>query len=233
MEYSVQVNAVNKPDKNIKAFATLTFGDCFKITNVAILENKQNVPFIAMPSFRSRERTEQNEAVYKDVCNPITKEFRVELYGKILAVYDEMKQKGRSELAMAPEHLAEPQFSVNVTPYQRQGSNILGLARIYFEDRFVVGNVSILKGKEKEFVAMPSYKIKQMGKDGKPQYQDLCFPVTREFREKLYHSILDSYTKEIELATSREHGMNQEKLQPGGMDQPDRGQPLQDTRGVR
>ena len=39
----------------------------------------------------------------------------------------------------------------------------------------MVSNVSVIQGKEKEFVAMPSYMVKQNGKDGKSQYQDVCF----------------------------------------------------------
>ena len=76
-----------------------------------------------------------------------------------------------------------PQFTVNVTPLDRADSNTLGLARIYFEDSFVVGNVSILQGKGREFVSMPSHKVNQKGQDGKPMYQDVCFPVTAAFRE--------------------------------------------------
>ncbi len=30
MNYSIKLNAVNNPDKNVKAFATVTFGDSFK-----------------------------------------------------------------------------------------------------------------------------------------------------------------------------------------------------------
>ncbi len=36
---------------------------------------------MSMPSFRTKERDEHNNPVYKDVCNPTTKEFREELYG--------------------------------------------------------------------------------------------------------------------------------------------------------
>lgn len=127
------------------------------------------------------------------MCNPITKEFREELYGSILDLYAEMEQTGKAEIVKEAEGAQEPNFTVKVTPFEREGSNILGLARIYFEDSFVVGNVSILKGQEKEFVAMPSYKAKQSGNGGKPQYQDVCFPVTKEFHEKLYDTILATY----------------------------------------
>ena len=60
---------------------------------------------------------------------------------------------------------------------------------------------------EKEFVAMPSYMVKQNGKDGKSQYQDVCFPVTKEFREKLYDALMECYQQEKEKAMSQ--GMEQ------------------------
>ena len=203
MEYSIKLNAVNNPEKSIRAFATLTFGESFKITNIAVLQNNEGKIFVSMPRFRSNERTEQNEAVYKDICNPITKDFRDELYENILELYEQMDETGRTEVIQETKDTAIPEFSVKVTPYEREGSNVLGLARIYFEDSFVIGNISILKGKEKEFVAMPSHKLKQAGKDGKPVYQDVCYPVTKEFREKLYDTILDCYRQEKDLASER------------------------------
>lgn len=150
MNYSIKLNAVNNPEKNVKAFATVTFGDAFKITNIAVVEGKENQPFVSMPSFRSKERTENNQPVYKDVCNPITGEFRKELYDGILSLYAEMEQSGKTEVSRMAENLAEPEFRVAVTPFEREGSNLRGLARIYFEDSFVVSNVSIIQGREKE-----------------------------------------------------------------------------------
>ena len=99
-----------------------------------------------------------------------------------------------------------PQFSVTVTPYEREGSNIRGLARIYFDDSFIVNNVSILQGKDKVFVAMPSYKTKQTDEHGKAVYQDVCYPVTKEFREKLYSEIVSQYEKAKEHLTCRSCG---------------------------
>lgn len=211
MEYAIRLNAVNNPEANVRAFATITFGESFKVTNVAVVEGKEKQPFVSMPSFLSKERDERNQPVFKDVCNPITKEFREELYGDILDLYAEMEQTGRVEIVKEAEGAQEPEFTVKVTPFEREGSNVLGLARIYFEDSFVVGNVSILKGQEKEFVAMPSYKAKQNGKEGKPQYQDVCFPVTKEFREKLYTALISTYQQEKEKAVTQ--GMGQAETQ--------------------
>ena len=98
-----------------------------------------------------------------------------------------------------------PSFSVSVTPFEREGSNIRGLARIYFEDCFIVNNVSILQGKEESlFIAMPSYRTKQVDENQKAVYQDVCYPVTKEFREKLYVELISSYQEakdKMETAT--------------------------------
>ena len=60
MKYSIKVNEVRaKEGSNIKGFATVVFGDSFKITNIAILENKDKGElFVSMPRYRSNERDE-------------------------------------------------------------------------------------------------------------------------------------------------------------------------------
>ena len=191
MEVSIRVNEVKNKD-NIKGFATVVFGDAFKITNIAILENKETGNlFVSMPRYRSNELDENGGHVYKDVCNPITAEFREELYSGIITAYEniantenEQKKNEKSEM---------PSFKVSVVPFVKEGSNIRGLARVYFDDCFVVSNINILQGKEKVFVAMPSYKTKQVDENGKSIYQDICYPVTKEFREKLYGDIEKAY----------------------------------------
>ena len=45
---------------------------------------------------------------------------------------------------------------------------------------------------------MPSYKTKQLDEQGKAIYQDVCYPVTKEFREKLYGEVMKTYEEEKE-----------------------------------
>ncbi len=196
MEYSIQLNAVNNPDKSVRAFATLVFGDSFKVINVAVLEGKKG-NFVSMPSFRTKERDEHNNPVYKDVCNPITKEFREELYQDILELYDEMEQTGKAEIKREAVDPEEPDFTVRVTPFEREGSNMAGLASIVLDGSFSVGNVSVVQGKNGMFVAMPSYKTSNS------RYKDVCFPITKEFREKVNKAVLETYEQEKEKAVQK------------------------------
>ena len=46
----------------LKGFATLTFGDSFKITNVAIMQNQDTGElFVSMPRYKTNEKDENNE----------------------------------------------------------------------------------------------------------------------------------------------------------------------------
>ena len=54
MKYAIKVNEVKKENGNVKGFATVVFGDSFKITNIAIVENKDKGQlFVSMPRYKS------------------------------------------------------------------------------------------------------------------------------------------------------------------------------------
>ncbi len=121
-----------------------------------------------------------------------------------LTVYQKAKDSEKAEAVINQAEKEMPNFSVSVTPFEREGSNVRGLARIYIENCFIVNNVSILSGKEDSlFVAMPSYKTKQIGENNKPIYQNICYPVTKEFREKLYTGIVSEYEQAREKNQNR------------------------------
>ena len=201
MKYSIRANEIKGNERqqgenasHLRGFATLIIGNDFKISNIAILESNEGKLFVSMPRYKSSDKDEKGVNVYKDVCNPITKEVREELYDNILEAFEKAKCADKTEELKSQGGTEIPSFSVSVTPFEREGSNIRGIARIYFEDCFIVNNVSILQGKEESlFVAMPSYRTKQVDENQKAVYQDVCYPVTKEFREKLYGELISSY----------------------------------------
>ncbi len=40
---------------------------------------------------------------------------------------------------------------------------------------------------------MPSFKTKTVDEEGNPIFKDIAFPITKEFREKLFAKIMESY----------------------------------------
>ena len=105
-----------------------------------------------MPRYRSNERDEKNSVIYKDVCNPITAEFREELYTNILEAYAKIREPEKAETQTQGKTQEMPEFSVTVTPYEREGSNIKGLAPSIAENNFIVNNVKHPSGQEKIFI---------------------------------------------------------------------------------
>ena len=64
----------------LKAYATITFDNCFVLHNIKLIEGEKGV-FVAMPSRRTKA------GAYKDIAHPITPEFRLVLQDSILAAY--------------------------------------------------------------------------------------------------------------------------------------------------
>ena len=64
MKYTVKVNKVRKNEGNLRGFATVVFGESFKVTNIAILENSEGNLFVSMPRYRRSEVDEKNNYIY-------------------------------------------------------------------------------------------------------------------------------------------------------------------------
>ena len=73
-----------------------------------------------------------------------------------------------------------------------------------------IRGIRVIEGKEGLFVSMPSRKAGE-------SYQEICFPVTKEFREQLHHAVLDAYQQALtQNQTPQTHAQGQSKeVQPG------------------
>lgn len=65
----------------LKAYATITFDDCFVLHNVKLIEGENGI-FVAMPTRKTKT------GVYKDIAHPITSEFRSVMQETILSAYN-------------------------------------------------------------------------------------------------------------------------------------------------
>lgn len=192
MNYRINVFEVKNDESNVKAYANVAFGESFVVRNIAVVERKDGEGlFVDMPSYRSNEVDIDGNPVYKDIANPVTKEFYQELTENILKAYEQRAELGKDGLKVGADS-AEPKFNVSVTPIDKENSHTKGLARMYIEDSFVVQNISVVEGKNGLFVSMPAYK------NSRGDYQDIAFPITKDFREKLFSSVLDTYKQERE-----------------------------------
>lgn len=83
MKYSIKVNEVKAKgdqDSSLKGFATVVFGDSFKITNIAILENREKGElFVSMPRYKSNEKM-PTEVVFIRMCVILSQQSFVRSY---------------------------------------------------------------------------------------------------------------------------------------------------------
>ena len=90
-------------------------------------------------------------------------------------------------------------IKVTVTPMQNQDGCPKANASIILNDAFKVTGIRIgISQKGNIFVSMPDYKTGRLDDTGKDIYQDIAYPVTRQFRQELYEAILKEYDTVME-----------------------------------
>ena len=97
-----------EPKGNLVAFASLKINDCFVIDDFKVLQNsKDNSLFVGMPSKPDKNST----TGYRDTARPITKEFRAELTGAVVAAYhaEVEKLQARAAAVATPEKQSIPE----------------------------------------------------------------------------------------------------------------------------
>ena len=196
MNYSIKVVKFKDGKENVKAFVSVVFGKVFKVTNIKIMENSKNgTLFVSMPQYKTKT---DGKTVYKDIFNPVTKEFREQLYTDILDTFKKLSEEKSEQGEYNFNRGESVKFSVKVIPYKKKVGNLRAFVHICFNDSFAVNTANILQGKQKLFISMPSYKTKKKDDNGKEIYQEICYPVTKDFREQLYSQILSTYEKTSE-----------------------------------
>ena len=63
------------------------------------------------------------------------------------------------------------------------------------------------------FVSMPDYKIGKLDDDGKDIYQDIAYPVTRQFRQEIYEEIVKEFNAIMEREGKQEEDANADEEQ--------------------
>ncbi len=92
-------------------------------------------------------------------------------------------------------------IKVTVIPMKEQEGRLKANASIILNDVFKVTGIRIgISQKGNVFVSMPDYKTGRLDDNGKDIYQDIAYPVTRQFRQELY----DEIVKEFNAVTEKE-----------------------------
>ena len=94
------------PMGNLLAYANVTIGDCFKVDGFRICSSEKGL-YVNMPS------TQDGKGGWRDVCWPVTAEFRKQLCEALIEGYGQAIEnlqatleatKGAAESLLSPEH---------------------------------------------------------------------------------------------------------------------------------
>jgi len=76
----VKVFPVSKDDERLKAFATITFDDCFIVRDLKVIDGNEGL-FVAMPSKKRKD------GQYKDIAHPLNNNMREVIESAVLNEY--------------------------------------------------------------------------------------------------------------------------------------------------
>lgn len=79
MNISVKINRINT-EGNVKAVASATLDDSFAVRGIKIVDGKKGL-FLDMPSYKT------SNGEYKDICFPVSAEFRQQLSDVVIGAY--------------------------------------------------------------------------------------------------------------------------------------------------
>ncbi len=77
-------------DEKLKAFATVTFDDCFLVRDLKIINGKKGY-FVAMPSRKMKDGT------FKDIAHPLNNAMRQQLEAKVLEQYNQSIESAKTQ----------------------------------------------------------------------------------------------------------------------------------------
>lgn len=95
MKVDVKIGSI-RPEGSIKAIASVNLNDCFAIRNVKVVDSSKGL-FVAMPSYKA------GNGEYKDICFPVTKEFREQLNQAVIGAYNQALAQSQSTAPHQPE----------------------------------------------------------------------------------------------------------------------------------
>lgn len=111
MKIDVKIGSI-RPDGNVRAYASVNLNDCFAIRNVKIVDSTKGL-FIAMPSYKA------GNGEYKDICFPVTKEFREQLNQAVADAYQQALTQSQTQGRQLMEQASQPE--------QQPGMQMAGL----------------------------------------------------------------------------------------------------------
>ena len=115
MKVDVKIGSI-RPEGNVRAYASINLNDCLAIRGVKVIDSSKGL-FVAMPGYKA------GNGEYRDVCFPVTKEFREQLNQAVIDAYHQALVQSQSP----NQQKAADTPPFDQAPEQRAGMQMAGL----------------------------------------------------------------------------------------------------------
>ncbi len=86
-----------RDDAKLKAFASITFDDCFVIRGLKLIEGNEGM-FVAMPNRKRPDGT------FQDIAHPINQDMRKRIEERLIECYYQEIERGGSPVPIPPPY---------------------------------------------------------------------------------------------------------------------------------
>ncbi len=87
MKIGVKIRSI-RPEGSVRAIASLNLNDCFAVRNVKVMDGGKGL-FVSMPGYKT------GTGIYRDICFPVTKEFREQINRAVIDAYHQVLSQGQ------------------------------------------------------------------------------------------------------------------------------------------
>ncbi len=105
---TVAVTPFEKENSSIKGLARIYLNDCFSVSNISLINGKNGM-FVSMPSHKTNRIDENNREVYRDICYPVTGEFREKVNNLLTDAYNKAVMEVQENVLAQAEGLMPAQ----------------------------------------------------------------------------------------------------------------------------
>lgn len=175
---------------NVRATVNVVLGDAVKVNGIKIIEGENGL-FVSMPCYKDKQ------GYYREICNPISAEFRGVLIDTVMKAYEADKHYAYFNDKPNPTVKARVNLVKEDSPIEAFGS-------ITLDDAFVINNIQIRNNvRGNPFVCLPQ-SSSYLDKNGETLYPKICEPVTEKFEGIINGMLLKAYQVELEKAKEKE-----------------------------
>lgn len=203
--YEVRVTPIEENSSKLIGLATVVVDGSFVFSGIKLLmtdnysANKGRGYNVVMPSYKN------SYGEYVDFFMPVTKQ----MYDELTYAIDQSLKSGEI-VTFGQEKLP---VAVRVKENTNKSNGAWAIATVAFNKEFVCDTIQVRESKTGNlFVAYPSYRTNKTNENGDPIYQNVCNPITKDFKQELDSRILDKlFVKKQGVGEMAESGFSMQR----------------------